>query len=114
MISAAESRAIAATAVAWLASSHVQASARRPLLERLDILTRPYAGDANAGELVNAVVLRIRAPDVGLDVADANRALQRAIFDFFLARSEEAVRAAQIDPATMKALGIQPGNDKAA
>ncbi len=115
MIPPTVSRAISATAVAWLAAGSISSVARRPLLERLDVLTRPYATDPEAGDLVRAAIFLCRAVDVaGFDVAAAERGLTLAIFDFFFARSEEAVRAAGFDGRTMKALGLEPGNHKAA
>jgi len=63
---------------------------------------------------VRAAVVLSRAGPSGLDVAAAERSLERAIFDFFLDRSEDAALGAGLDPSVLNALGLRPGNDKAA
>lgn len=119
-------RALNATCIAWLAAGHVSPSAREILIQRMDVLARSAESVTGgkvkrtvirdldrAGALTQAAILLVRDWQTGGDLEAAERALARLLFDYFLDRSEEAMRHVGLSPAMLAQLGIGPGDGAA-
>jgi hypothetical protein len=119
-------RALNATCIAWMAARDVSPSAREILIQRLDVLVRSVEVETGrkvkrtaikgldaAGEVTQAAVLLVREWQAGGDAHAAERQLGRALFAYFLERSEEATRRSGLSAVMLEQLGIRTGNEAA-